>query len=114
LLLYHDVEAAKILIGQDWKLWAKEGIVDIICPMQYTNNVDMFRRSVKEAVKATKGKCLVYPGIACHSSHNKNTPEGVVQEVKIAREEGADGVTFFSGTSLTDEFMKKLKSSVFK
>ena len=112
--VFPDVEASKILIGQDWKLWAKEGLIDIICPMQYTNNVDMFRRSVKEAVKATNGKCLVYPGIACHSSHNKNTPEGVVQEVKIAREEGADGVTFFSGYSLTDEFMKKLKSSVFK
>ena len=60
------------------------------------------------------GKCLIYPGIACHSSHNKNSPEGVAQEVIIAREEGADGVTFFSGTSLTDEFMNELQSTVFK
>ncbi len=112
--VFADGEASKILIGQDWKLWAEEGIVDVICPMQYTNNADMFRRSVKEAVKATKGKCLLYPGIACHSSHNTNTPEGVVQEVIVAREEGADGVTFFSGTSLNDEFMDKLKSSVFE
>ena len=112
--VFADGDAAKILIGQDWKLWAKEGIVDIICPMQYTNSADMFRRSVREAVKATEGKCLLYPGIACHSSHNKNTPEGVIQEVIIAREEGADGVTFFSGTSLTDEFIDKLKISVYK
>ncbi len=112
--VFPDTETAKVLIGQDWELWAKEGLVDIICPMQYTNDLNVFRKSVKRAVKATNGKCLIYPGIACHSSHNKNTPEGVVQEVKIAREEGADGVTFFSGTSLTDEFMKKLKSSVFK
>ncbi len=112
--VFADGDAAKILIGQDWKLWAEEGLVDIICPMQYTNNVDMFRRSVKEAVKVTKGKCLIYPGIACHSSHNTNTPEGVVQEIIVAREEGADGITFFSGTSLTDEFMDKLKISVFK
>jgi hypothetical protein len=82
--------------------------------MLYTNDTDLFRRFVKEAVKAADGKCLVYPGIACRSSHNKNTPEGVVQEVIIAREEGADGVTFFSGTSLTDEFIDKLKTSVFK
>ena len=107
--VFSDGDAAKILIGQDWKLWAEEGLVDIICPMQYTNNADMFRRSVKKAVKATNGKCLVYTGIACISSHNKNTPEGVVQEVKVAREEGADGVVFYSGYSLTDEFMEKLK-----
>jgi len=112
--VFSDGDAAKVLIGQDWKLWAKEGLVDIICPMQYTNNPDMFRKSVKEAVKATKGNSLLYPGIACHSSHNTNTPEGVVEEVKIAREEGADGVTFFSGNSLTDEFITKLKSTVFK
>ncbi len=112
--VFPDGEAAKILIGQNWKLWAKEGLVDIICPMQYTNDANMFRRSVKEAIKATNRKCLVYPGIACHSSHNKNTPEGVVQEVKIAREEGADGVTFFSGYSLTDKFINKLTSDVFK
>ncbi|MEA1875388.1 MAG: family 10 glycosylhydrolase [Bacteroidota bacterium] len=112
--VFSDGDAAKFLIGQDWKLWAEESLVDIICPMQYTNNADMFRRSVKRAVAVTKGKCLIYPGIACHSSHNTNTPEGVVQEVMIAREEGADGVTFFSGFSLTDEFMNKLKSSVFK
>jgi uncharacterized lipoprotein YddW (UPF0748 family) len=112
--VFPDAETAKVLIGQDWELWAKEGLVDIICPMQYTNDLNVFRKSVKRAVKATNGKCLIYPGIACHSSHNKNTPEGVVQEVKIAREEGADGVTFFSGTSLNDEFMDKLKSSVFE
>ena len=112
--VFPDPETAKVLIGQDWELWAREGLVDIICPMQYTNDFDVFRKSVKRAVEATNGKCLIYPGIACHSSHNKNTPEGVVQEVIIAREEGADGVTFFSGTSLTDEFMDKLQSSVFK
>ena len=112
--VFPDGEASKILIGQDWKLWAEEGIVDIICPMQYTNSADMFRRSVKEAVKATKGKCLIYPGIACRSSHNKNTPEGVVQEVIVAREEGADGVTFFFASYFTDEFMDKLKATVFK
>lgn len=112
--VFPDHVTAQVLIGQDWELWAKEGIVDFICPMLYTNNTDLFRRFVKEAVKAADGKCLVYPGIACRSSHNKNTPEGVAQEVKIAREAGADGVVFFSGFSLNEEFINKLKFEVFK
>ncbi|MCK4407092.1 MAG: hypothetical protein KAV44_05410, partial [Bacteroidales bacterium] len=112
--VFPDGETAKVLIGQDWELWAKGGLVDIICPMQYTNDLDVFRKSVKRAVNAANGNCLVYPGIGIRSSHNKNTPEGVVQEVIIAREEGADGVVLFFGSSLTDEFMDKLKSSVFK
>jgi uncharacterized lipoprotein YddW (UPF0748 family) len=112
--VFPDCETAKVLIGQDWEFWAKEGLVDIICPMQYTNDLDVFRKSVKKAVIIANGKCLVYSGIGIRSSHNINTPEGVVQEVKIAREEGADGVVFFFGSTLTDEYMDKLKATVFK
>ena len=106
-------EAAKIEIAQDWGRWAKEGIVDALCPMIYTNNLEVFRESVKDAVTTANGRCLIYPSIGCASSHNKNTPEGVVESVRIAREEGADGVYFFSGYSLKDEFITELKSTVF-
>ena len=112
--VFPDAETAKVLIGQDWELWARERLVDIICPMQYTNDFDVFRKSVKRAVRVVNKKCPVYAGIGISSSHNKNTPDGVVQEVKIAREQGADGVVFFFGSSLTDEFMEKLKTTVFK
>jgi hypothetical protein len=33
--------------------------------------------------------------------------------VKVAREEGADGVSFFSGYSLSQEFRAALASTVF-
>ena len=85
--------------------WAKERIVDILCPMLYTNNTDVFRRYIKEIVSVAKGKCLGYAAQEFQSYHNKNTPEWVVREVRVAREEGADGVAFFSGSSLTDEFI---------
>ena len=107
-------EAAKIEIAQDWGRWAEEGIVDVICPMIYTNNLEVFRESVKDAVTTANGQCLVFPSIGVKSSHNTNTPDGVAESVKISREEGADGVYFFSGYSLTGEFINKLKLSTFK
>lgn len=112
--VFPDLESAKVEIGQDWGKWAEEGIVDVLCPMIYTNNLDVFRECVKDAVKIANGNCLVYPTIGCISSHDKNTPEGVVQSVIISREEEADGVGFFSGYSLTDEFINKLKQYIFK
>ena len=107
-------EAAKTGIGQDWGKWVEEGIVDVICPMIYTNNLEVFRETVKDAVATANGQCLVYPSIGVKTSHNTNTPEGVVKSVKISREEGADGIYFFSGYSLRDEFITELKSTVFK
>lgn len=112
--VFPNLDAAKVEIAQDWGKWAEEGIVDVLCPMIYTNNLDVFRNCVKEAVIIANGKCLVYPTIGCITSHNKNTPEGVVESVEISREEGADGIYFFSAYSFSDEIIEKLKSTVFK
>ncbi|MCK4464760.1 MAG: family 10 glycosylhydrolase [Bacteroidales bacterium] len=107
-------ESAKIEIAQDWGRWAREGIVDVICPMIYTNNLEVFRETVIDAVATANGQCLVCPSIGVKTSHNKNTPEGLVQSVRIMREEGVDGIYFFSGYALSDEFMDELKATVFK
>ena len=37
-----------------------------------------------------------------------------IESVKISREEGADGVYFFSAYSFNDEIIENLKSTVFK
>lgn len=112
--VFPDHESAKLLIGQDWEGWVDEGIIDIICPMIYTNNHDVFRKYTKRAVDVAKGKCLVYPGIAISSSHNKNTPQGVETQIQISREENANGFVFYSGLSLSDDFINTLESGIFK
>jgi uncharacterized lipoprotein YddW (UPF0748 family) len=87
-------------IGQDWEAWAREGLVDVLCPMLYTNNQTLFRQYVKRAVSVADGRARVYAGIASVSSHNKNTPAGLAAEQAIALEERAAGVVVFSGYSL--------------
>ena len=49
-----------------------------------------------------------YAGIACVSSHNRNTPEGVAEEEAIAVEEGARGIVLFSGYSLDKAMLDAL------
>jgi len=87
-------------IGQDWEAWAREGLVDVLCPMLYTNNHALFRQYVRRAVSIAGGRVKVYAGIASVSSHNKNTPAGLAAEQAIALEEHADGIVVFSGYSL--------------
>lgn len=99
---------ARVLIGQDWPRWAEEGLVDMLCPMLYTNHAAFFTKFVKQAVDVAKGRCLVLPGIGIGSSHNQNTPDGMADQIRISRELGADGVVFFSGSSLTAPFLERL------
>ena len=57
-----------------------------------------------------KGQCQVCPGIGIGSSHNQNTPEGMIEQMRISKSLGADGVVFFSSSSLTAPFIEKLKA----
>lgn len=106
--VFPDAANAKVLIGQDWASWPGEGLVDMLCPMLYTNDVPYFETLTRRAVAAAQGRCLVCPGIGLATSHNQNTPEGMLAEMAKSRACGADGVVFFSGRSLKPAFLEKL------
>ena len=108
--VFLDADSAKVLIGQDWAAWAKEKLVDMLCPMIYTNDLKYFERYSKRAVANGRGLCQVCIGIGISSSANQNTPEGMIEQIRISKSLGADGVVFFSGSALTPPFLEKLKA----
>ena len=112
--VFPDYETSNVLIAQDWKKWAETGLVDFICPMLYTNNLDLFKEYLSNALNMADGKCRVYPGIGIYTAHNKITKELIVKEVIITREEKTNGMVFFSGNSFNKEMQDTLKVSLFK
>jgi uncharacterized lipoprotein YddW (UPF0748 family) len=109
--VFPNAANARVLIGQDWAAWAKEGLVDMLCPMLYTNHAQFFEKFSKQAVDIGRGFCQVCPGIGIGTSHNQNTPEGMIEQMKISKSLGADGVIFFSSSSLKEPFLEKLKAA---
>jgi uncharacterized lipoprotein YddW (UPF0748 family) len=106
--VFPDAVNAKVLIGQDWASWAEQGLVDMLCPMLYTNDTAYFEELVRRAVAAGRGRCLVCPGIGLRTSHNEITPEGLRAEIELSFARGADGVVFFSGSSLRPELLERI------
>jgi uncharacterized lipoprotein YddW (UPF0748 family) len=107
--VFPDPVNASVLIGQDWPRWAEEGLVEMLCPMLYTNHTAFFEKAVRRAMEAAKGRSLLCPGIGIGTSHNQNTPEGMAEQMRISRKLGAAGVVFFSGSSLGEPFLERLK-----
>jgi uncharacterized lipoprotein YddW (UPF0748 family) len=107
--VFPDAQNARVLIGQDWPAWAREGLVDMLCPMLYSNGTGLYEKLVREAVAYGKGRCQVCPGIGIGTSHNQNTPEGMIEQMRISSSLGADGVVFFSSSSLNQPFLEKLR-----
>ena len=114
--VFPDPDNARVLIGQDWLEWGRQGLVDMLCPMLYTNDLPLFERLTKralaarESVKKEGGTVLVCSGIGIGTSHNQSTSEIMLEEIRLARRAGANGVIFFSGSSLTDRFLNSLKA----
>lgn len=109
--VFPNAENARVLIGQDWAGWAKERLVDMLCPMLYTNHARFFGKFTKQAVEYGHGYCQVCPGIGIGTSHNQNTPEGMLEQMRISRSLGTDGVVFFSSSSLNAPFLEKLRAA---
>jgi uncharacterized lipoprotein YddW (UPF0748 family) len=76
---------------QDWKVWLKRGWLDVICPMAYTTNPDVFRKQIQGVVKNSHGK-PVWGGIGAFNL----TAEGSFERIKVTRELGTQGFILFS------------------
>ncbi len=109
--VFPDAGNAKVLIGQDWQAWARDGLIEMLCPMLYTNNLDFFSEFTQRAVHIAQEHCQVCIGIGIGTSHNQNTPEGMQREIAISRNAGANGVVFFSSSSLDENFLRVLSPS---
>lgn len=76
---------------QDWKLWLKRGILDVVCPMAYTEETPTFTRQIEVAVGA-RNKNQVWAGIGSWKIPVVST----LEKISAAREKGAQGFILFS------------------
>ncbi|MFP3904999.1 MAG: glycoside hydrolase family 10 protein, partial [Armatimonadota bacterium] len=86
-------------VGQDWVTWAKEGYVDFLCPMDYTNSDVAFGGQVITQLGQVDGAVPVYPGIGASSSSSTLSPDRVAGQIEIARHAGTDGFIIFNYTA---------------
>lgn len=79
-------------IGQDWVLWCREGWLDFVCPMNYTENDTYFENVVKRQVGYVGGVVPLYAGIG----HWRIPDDQAIGQMETARQLGADGFILFN------------------
>ena len=76
---------------QDWRGWLRDGIVDVVAPMAYTPDNELFRDLIRSAVEAG-GSDRVWAGIGIY----RTTYRGTLEKIDILRELGVRGLVLFS------------------
>lgn len=91
--VFSDYPGCRTYVGQDWVKWVREGLLDFVCPMDYSDNDRWFRQTVSRQNADIGGRIPFYPGIG--ASAPGLPPDQVLYQAQLAREIGADGFIIF-------------------
>lgn len=101
--VFRDYPNCADSVGQDWVRWAKNGWLDFVCPMNYTNSAERFLFMTGSQKDALGASIPMYPGIGISSSSSRLTPDQCVVQIRAARELGMPGWTLFALTPKSAE-----------
>jgi uncharacterized lipoprotein YddW (UPF0748 family) len=80
---------------QDWRGWVDQSLLDVICPMAYTVEPDVFQKQIA-AARAYAGSRPVWAGIGAYQLTSSQT----LSHIATANKLGAAGVILFSYDAL--------------
>lgn len=108
--VFSNWPSSRTSIGQDAAAWAREGIIDLLLPMTYTNSNESLAKLTDQHVVLNKGHALIAEGIGAFSSHSQfSGPDQLIQQIETARQHGADGFCIFVyGASLRQGYLPAL------
>jgi uncharacterized lipoprotein YddW (UPF0748 family) len=106
--VWAHADRAYLSIGQDWRRWLEDSLLDFAVPMAYTLDPRNFRYQV-EAFAMTPQGPRTWIGIGAWLFAKR--PAGVLEQLEIAEAAGAAGIALFSWDAIADspELMAALR-----
>ncbi|HJO37598.1 MAG: family 10 glycosylhydrolase [Vicinamibacterales bacterium] len=83
---------------QDWRTWLESGLLDVACPMAYTQDPAVFESQIA-AIREIATSNDLWAGIGAY----RLSPGQTIDNIRAARRHRADGIVLFSYDSLTDQ-----------
>jgi hypothetical protein len=99
--------------GQDWPEWVRDGLVDMVLPMNYFTNRETHGSHVRQhaaLLAPIKGDCLHLDGVGRLSSFGELPLEQLRDFARDALEAGADGISVFHYGGMKDDDFALLKA----
>ena len=90
-----DAQQAYTSRLQDWRGWIDQSLLDVVCPMAYTTEPDIFLKQIT-AARAVAGSRPVWAGIGAYQL----SPAQTLANIAAANKLGVAGIILFSYESL--------------
>ncbi|OGV62805.1 MAG: hypothetical protein A2498_02655 [Lentisphaerae bacterium RIFOXYC12_FULL_60_16] len=97
-------------VAQDWAAWLRTGLVDFVCPMNYTADPAVFEQYVRDQLKLAGAADRIMPGIGVTAKESRLDAIQVIDQVASLRRLGARGFVLFDlNRVLSDEVLPYLR-----
>jgi len=93
LAAWSDTQAGREAFGQDWVRWVRDGLLDFVCPMNYTADVATLTGRLAEQLRLTRGVAPLYSGLG---GFRLDSSVDLIEQIEATRAAGADGFVIFS------------------
>ena len=104
-------------VCQDWYGWLREGSIDYVLPMAYTEDNKILAKAFAEWKAADPGMQRIVPGLSVYSRRDgQAVPRNLAlvrSQLDMCRSNGTHGNLFFSLSFLNDSLSAMLTESVF-
>lgn len=85
---------------QAWPRWCRDGLLDEVVPMSYYRTTDLFQTYLLQEQEVTPAHVPLLSGIGAFIIKDPSILEG---QIKLALQQGVQGIVFFSGYFLLEE-----------
>jgi len=100
-------------VGQDWESWLRQGYVDYLMPMDYTEDPVKFRELLDSQTRASWLRKRMLPGLGVTAAESRLGASQVVDEIQAVREAGCPGFALFDlNTHVERDILPVLKVGV--
>lgn len=93
--VFQQYPSCRDSIGQDWGAWLRDGLVDFVCPMSYTEDLGNFRAALDGYLALPGARGRILPGIGVTTSESRLRPDQVLDQIEAARAADAPGFILF-------------------
>jgi len=99
--------------GQDWPEWFNEGLLDFVCPMNYSTSLDRVRRITAQHIMLLANNTdALFEGLAVESSAGSNCPGDLAGQIGMLKDLGLKGFALHDWSAVTDSHIKTIRDAV--
>jgi len=93
LAAWNHLDAGREAYAQDWPEWVRRGLLDFVCPMDYTKDTADVTRQVTDQIAAIHSAIPLYAGLGAFLLPSSGA---LIEQIEAARGAGADGFVAFA------------------